>query len=71
MLGKCKDVGITCGRTGIDFLCLSAIAAMPDRRGFACLFSLFDLICFNDLIYLYILDWSRTFYHVLFDVIMT
>ena len=70
----CKDVGNTCQRAKIDFLCFicsSVIAAMIDTRGFVCLLSLLDLICFNDLFYLYVLDWSRTFYHVLIDVIMT
>ena len=46
-------------------------AAMLDTRGFVYLLSLLDLICFNDLFYLYVLDWSRTFCHVLFDVTMT
>ena len=71
---SCKDVGNTCRRTRMDFLyfvCSFVITAMLDRRGFVCLLSLLDFICFNDLFYLYVPGWDRTFCHVLFNVIMT
>ena len=74
MLGKCKDVGNTCQRTRIDFLCFVCfhiIVAMLDTRGFAFKLSLRYFIYLHDLFHLYVLDWSRTFYHALIDVIMT
>ena len=44
---------------------------MLDTRGFTYLPSLIDLICLHDLFHMYGLDWSRTLYHVLLDVVMT
>ena len=45
--------------------------AMLDARGFASRLSLRYFICLHDLFNLYVLDWSRTFYHVLSDVVIT
>ena len=67
-------MGNTCQQTRMDFLCFICfhiIVAMLDARGFASELSLRYFICLHDLFYLYVLDWSRTFYHVLIDVIMT